>query len=472
MDTVAARVAQMRAVASSLETNATYAADFHRAVEALARGLLVESFAEVPQIYAAELVNELPAVAAILRNRADAAEAADQGGAALFDSALPSLTGDLELGLGNRIGAKGSNTDLAEHFERLDFETLADPGGTYSQEYRGGFIVDGSDSVAAGRSLIQNLLLTTVDDSLIAHDEFQLISVNGGQSFILVLGGVTDLTDPHLGLNPDHRSVRDMDQYALPSAASTSIADNEYARMVRNGLLVAEVPFGADIAIVGHSFGADSALDLAADDDFNGGEFGFNVTHVVAAAYNTDSQLEHVPDRTEVLTLQNDRDVPVIVEKIGEAPSKFIQSARSLNPFGILSAVAEGGVALIVGTGDAVVDTGQYLGGAAVNGGSALFNAASDLSGYNGRFGTVGTVDWGDFDDIYLIEDGVNHPTDHQTVVVFEGGFAGAGHDPVNYVDHLGETTDRSTVDFFEHLADAGYTGTMDRWSIDVSVPR
>jgi hypothetical protein len=80
------------------------------------------------------------------------------------------------------------------------------------------------------------------------------------------------------------------------------------------------VPPGARLAIVGHSFGSDTALDLASDPVFNGRRY--EVTHVVAAAYHSEPQLPHVQGNTSVLVLQNSRDIPVIVEEIGHASSK------------------------------------------------------------------------------------------------------------------------------------------------------
>ena len=136
--------------------------------------------------------------------------------------------------------------------------------------------------------------------------------------YLVVLPGVTDLSSPDIGLSETHASVRDVDQFAYPSSRSASVAGNRYAQMVAEALAIRGVPIGSDLVIVGHSYGADTALDLAADRDFNGAG-GYHVTHVVAAAYHSQPQLDHVPDSTEVLVLQNHRDVAVIVESVGAA---------------------------------------------------------------------------------------------------------------------------------------------------------
>ena len=88
--------------------------------------------------------------------------------------------------------------------------------------------------------------------------------------------------------------------------------------MVWEALVEQGVPLGSQIVIVGHSFGSDTALDLASDPSFNGPQ-GFDVTHVVAAGYDSQPQLDDIPDRTNVLVLQNRDDVPVLVESVEHA---------------------------------------------------------------------------------------------------------------------------------------------------------
>ncbi len=469
-DTVEARVSEMRNVALIVDTKGADAESFKTFVTTLGTELLVDFFAIGPALKAGEIADELPALARVLRNRADRAEAADRGeDTSGFDHDLRWIANGLQLGLSDGVGASGSDVDLAAHFGRLKYLAKADAGGTYSQEYRGGFLIDGSDAEAAGRLLVETLLLTTADGSLVSQDELQLISVNGGESFILVLPGVTDLSILDLGLNEEHRSVRDLDRYALPSSASVSIDNNEYAVMVQRALKKAGVPFGADIAIVGHSYGADTALDLAADETFNGGRAGYNVTHVVAAGYHSGPQLEYVPDSTEVLVLQNHHDAAVLGEMAGHAVSEAIEEGKQANPAGVFERLGGGLWDGVTSLGDAVVDTGQFAAASVVNAGSNVINHHAGNLGFDDP---VGQVDWGDVDDILLLEDGVSNPTDHQTVVVFEGDWEGVGHHPNNYAAHVASTTDQSTTDFYESLAGAGYTGTMDRWSVDVSVPK
>jgi len=55
---------------------------------------------------------------------------------------------------------------------------------------------------------------------------------------------------------------------------------------------------------------------------------------------------------------------------------------------------------------------------------------------------------------------------------VFEGGSAGAGHHPSNYIDHVETTEDDLVVGFFSSVATAGYASSGSVVAIDVSVPR
>lgn len=286
-----------------------------------------------------------------------------------------------------------------------------------------------------GRAAILEAL-GLLDDT--APDEFILVQLDDGK-WVVVLPGVTDLSDPDFGLNPYDRTVRDMDQYALPSSTSASIDDNLYAQMVRDALARNGVPPGADIMIVGHSFGADTALDLAADPGFTST---YNVSHVVAAAYHSGPQLDHVRPGTEVLVLQNTNDAAVQVEHLGYD-----------------------GVAGVYGYGDAV---GSFLSG-------DLGGGFRDLGGSLSHFGGVGL-------DVLQLRHGINplastmtphvaHPNPGQTVAVFDGGTAGVGHDPANYTDYLLGHTEPSIAQFEASVAAAGYSTSGTVYTVDVSVP-
>jgi hypothetical protein len=162
------------------------------------------------------------------------------------------------------------------------------------------------------RAVAQALDLTAAEHWIRA-DEIGLIE-HGHGVYTVVLPGVTDLSRPSSGWNPDHRSVRDLDMAALDSARSSATADNRYAGAVAKALDRAGVEPGARLTVVGHSYGADTALDLAADRRFNG--LVYRVEHVVAAGYYSQPQLGHLPPSTDVLVLQNRRDVVIEAERL------------------------------------------------------------------------------------------------------------------------------------------------------------
>ena len=206
----------------------------------------------------------------------------------------------------------------APSWSAFSFSSIfGDRGETGDREVRSPYLTVGSSPTERGRNLLMRALADTGDERQIRVDEFEVVRLDNGK-YVVVLPGVTDLSSPDLGWNADHRSARDLDQGAFGSSRSTSVDHNPYAGLVREGLTTAGVLAGADLLLVGHSYGADTALDLAADPGFNGPD-GYRVTHVVAAAYHSGPQLRHVPASTDVLVLQNHRDVAVIVEAVGDA---------------------------------------------------------------------------------------------------------------------------------------------------------
>ncbi len=164
-----------------------------------------------------------------------------------------------------------------------------------------------------GVRAVAEALDLTAAGHLIRADEIGLIE-HGDGVYTVVLPGVTDLSRPSSGWNPDHRSVRDLDMAAFDSARSSATTDNRYAGAVAQALDRAGVESGARLTVVGHSYGADTALDLAADRRFNG--LRYRVEYVVAAGYYSQPQLRHVPPSTDVLVLQNRRDVVIEVERL------------------------------------------------------------------------------------------------------------------------------------------------------------
>lgn len=337
-----------------------------------------------------------------------------------------------------------------------------DAGGTYDSEMRSPYTIFGDDDVERARALLSRALADTADPRQIRSDEFGIVHV-GGDSYVVVLPGVTDLSGPDLGLGDD-RSVRDLDRFAIPSSRSTSVADNRYAHMVWEGIEASGVPHGANLLIVGHSFGSDTALDLAADDAFNGPD-GFRVTHVVAAGYYSQPQLEHVPTSTEVLVLQNHRDAAVIAEGTGQSSAgatveSAIDHVDDLFSGDVAGALESGWQTLGHGLGT-VIDTGDYVRDhrgdlADVWAGAATLDFERVAEGASGLVTLEPRVD-----------------VDGNTILtVFEGGSEGAGHHPSNYVTHLQADGSGEMESFLASVAAAGYANSGTAVAVDISVPR
>ena len=217
--------------------------------------------------------------------------------------------------------------------------------------------------------------------------------------------------------------------------------DNLYAQMVAEAMRRHGVPPGSEVMIVGHSFGADTALDLAADPRFNG-PGAYTVTHVAAAAYHSGPQLRHVPAGTDVLVLQNNNDVPVQVENFGYHPVGLVDSFDdALDRF--IARDPSGGLAELRQTGHHAA--GIVIDGAVVRaGGSPIADTTQP--------------------DVY-------QPRPDQVVSVFDGGSAGAGHAQSNYTDYLTSHTSGPVAGFERSVGASGYGAPGQIVTFDVSIP-
>jgi hypothetical protein len=365
---------------------------------------------------------------------------------------------------GHRAGARGDRCPWSSAPpDSPSSPRFGDLGGTFGAEVRTPFFTVGATPDARGRSVVARALADASDVAQIRSDEFELVQL-ATDRYLVVLPGVTDLSPPHLGLDPVNRSVRDLDQHAYPSSRSTDVDHNRYAAIVWDALRARSVPPGADVMIVGHSFGADTALDLAADAAFNG-PGGYHVTHVVAAGYYSDPQLVDVGPGTEVLVVQNSRDAVVIAEAIGHhhVTDSFESAGRAVSD---------------LGSGDA--------GGALANGAATVFHGAGALfAGVRHAIGhTDDLVDVGvgiatrdpqrvrdGIAEVVTLDAGVREVTRDQLVDVFDGGADGVGHHPANYIDHLHAVADPRLTAFFASVDAGGYAAPGTSWAIDVSVP-
>ena len=336
-----------------------------------------------------------------------------------------------------------------------------DPGGTYSIEHRTGFTADGSGDLARGRHALTTMLDFTGDSTQLAEDEFGLVD-HGNGHYTVVLPGVTDLSSPNIGYNDRHRSVRDLDQEAAASNIFNGVDHNGYAQMVRHWIqdqIDAEaIPLGANIMLVGHSFGGDTAVDLASDPQFNGEMV--NVTHVVSAGYASEHQLGSIPDGTEVLVLQNIYDVPTLAESVPSALwGDEEELARTVGRIGVEGAEDTAGAA---GRGI------NALGGL-VEDGIATFPGSPSV-----ELPDLPThVTW--------VDDNRRGP-DGELITEFDGGYGSlwnpedgvrVGHGQEAYTGYLnGDGLENAELDdFLTSIGSDGYSQSGDAIAIDVSVP-
>lgn len=393
-----------------------------------------------------EAATELWQAATFARRVADAVDAADGS----FHPGDPVAVA--------RLVAR-SRPDVTRPFS----SAFGERGGTGRSELRSPYGVTGRTPIERARSLLERALADTADQRQIRADEFEVVRLDTGR-FVVVLPGVVDLSSPDPGWHEHHRSVRDLDRAAFESARSTGLDGNHYARLVHTGLAGVDVPAGAELLLVGHSFGADTALDLAADPAFNGPS-GYRVTHVLAAGYHSGPQLGAVPGSTSVLVVQNRRDVPVIAEAVGAAHVTDVVAEQAA----ALRSLAAGDHR------DAVrhqASTARHQAGVLWAAGRHLVDRADDVGrvAVGAAVGAPHEVHRG-LTDLLTLEPGVSSPAPGQVVSVFDGGGDGFGHHQSHYVDHLRRIDDPAVTTFLASLDRAGYTAPGEALAVDVSVP-
>ena len=360
-------------------------------------------------------------------------------------------------------GREGRHGRLGPFRELLGVSPAGgDVGGLFDGELRRPLHVFGADPVARSRSLVGRLLADLSDPLQIRDDEFALVQL-AEDRFIVVLPGVTDLSRPDLFLSDRHRSARDLDQHAVPSSRSSAVSDNRYAELVWDALRARGVPDGSELMIVGHSFGADTALDLAADHAFNGQQY--TVTHVVAAGYHSEPQLADVVDGTEVLVLQNHRDAAVIVEQVGQSNATKSVTSRAgivtdmfrLDLPGAVGHAADAiqlDIGAMIDLGELVGDHGDEMGGVAIGVTSGNWSLAEGAAA-----------------DLLTLEPRVERVGDHAIVDVFVGGSDGVGHHPSNYIEHVVEVDHPDVEAFLASVSARGFDADAAVVAVDISMP-
>lgn len=184
-----------------------------------------------------------------------------------------------------------------------------------------------------GRDAVLMAMQGLSDEGRIARDEIEIRALDNGR-FVVVLPGVTDLSEgvkdfadrvredglrgvPGAGRDAvdtwadnDEPTVRKM-RYAYEAALRDDTTVNEYSVATIDALESAGVPPGAEVMVVGHSFGAYTAVDLAADAAFNAAHgaapagYHVRITHVIAAGAETDWRFDELPAGTSTLVVNN-----------------------------------------------------------------------------------------------------------------------------------------------------------------------
>jgi hypothetical protein len=197
------------------------------------------------------------------------------------------------------------------------------------------------ESRGSGRADIVEAFYGTGDIRRAENDEIEIRKLDNGR-YIVVLPGVVDLTRGKLGEvgvnalrlhaagpwfeGEQPNTVRRMEYAIAESQDSSDTFANPYAARVMEQMERAGIPPGADVMLVGHSFGAYTAMELAGNDKFNSADgtssgYHVNVTHVVAAGADTNWKLPKLPDATNALILNNRRDPAFVLEDplVGDA---------------------------------------------------------------------------------------------------------------------------------------------------------
>lgn len=172
------------------------------------------------------------------------------------------------------------------------------------------------------------------------EDAFELlqVSVNPPKYIVLLPGIELDAWDTD--------TVRDL-QSAVPARL---LQRDAYAARVMLELQRAGVPAGAEVMLMGHSYGAIAAMNLASDPQFNqpgnastSGAFHVQVSHVVAAGAGVRDWMDRPPPGTDVLLSINRRDHVATAIQTGRADQSVIDSLTLADELpGVARAAREG----------------------------------------------------------------------------------------------------------------------------------
>lgn len=375
----------------------------------------------------------------------------------------------LAIGQSASIGWSSGESDSCE-------PRSGDPESDPLADWIGAWMPVSGDAEQRGRKLVAQLLQDSYDGCKTATDEFLVVRLDNGK-YLVSLPGVTDLSKfkfpESLWGGTANNTARNTLGAARPSHLSTSVDDNVYAQLARD-YIEANIPRGAEVVLVGHSYGADTALDLAADPRTRSA---VKIVGVVAAGYHSQPQFDALGPEVPVFAFQNQRDIVVTGERVLGRPSRFLHSRfdfyKSVVTLDVKGAIGAN-IDQTLNTFGAVKDTVGYFADhpfimvewplATVQDAVTVHNT------FNSRFDLPNTP-FSSTRDLISLDEGVQVVNANQIDIVFNGETKGVGHDEENYIEFVNNVREPAAADFLKMLGESGFDGGGSVLAVDVSIP-
>lgn len=180
----------------------------------------------------------------------------------------------------------------------------------------------------------------------VPEGEFQILRVSDNPpKYVVIMPGIQGPL-PNDGL----RDLGNATEARLGGA-------DEYAERVKLEMQRAGIPPGADVMIIGHSYGGIAAMGIASDRNFNqpgntsnDGAYHVNITHVVAAGSGVRDWVGRPPEGTNVLLAVNRLDNVATGMEAGDA--RDIASFSGLGALTKLPGASRAAFAVVTGSED------------------------------------------------------------------------------------------------------------------------
>lgn len=197
--------------------------------------------------------------------------------------------------------------DAADELERQAIQQREASSAASAGVGPGKFVDDGSRLLPVRRPVSLQQVLERQEE--LPKSQFEILKTSDNPPrYIVNLPGID--WSPSAPWGRDHE--RD-----LPAAIRARLTGADaYAAKIKAAMQMAGIPAGAEVMLVGHSYGAIGAMNIAADHSFNrpgdtDGSDGYSVqiTHVMAAGAGVRDWVDDPPAGTKVLMLINRQDV-------------------------------------------------------------------------------------------------------------------------------------------------------------------